>query len=245
MEEAPVSRGLSIPIVIMAVLTAAPAAAQQKPEAPAEGPVIVTTGEGVVKLAPDRVWVSIAAESRARNPREAQRANADAMTAVQARLKGTGLPADAIRTSAYDLQPEFDYANGKQTLRDYVARNAIEVRVDDITRIGEILEVAVGSGATSVSGVRFDLKDRTATEREALKRAVADARSHAEAAASGAGVAIGGVLRIEEQRTPAQQPRPVMMMMRSEAAADAAQPPITPGELEVRAVVTMTTAIRQ
>jgi uncharacterized protein len=245
MEEAPVSRGLSIPIVIMAVLTAAPAAAQQKPEAPAEGPVIVTTGEGVVKLAPDRVWVSIAAESRARNPREAQRANADAMTAVQARLKGTGLPADAIRTSAYDLQPEFDYANGKQTLRDYVARNAIEVRVDDITRIGEILEVAVGSGATSVSGVRFDLKDRTATEREALKRAVADARSHAEAAASGAGVAIGGVLRIEEQRTPVQQPRPVMMMMRSEAAADAAQPPITPGELEVRAVVTMTTAIRQ
>src|SRR4051794_4687701 len=105
MQEAPVSRGLSIPIVIMAVLTAAPAAAQQKPEAPAEGPVIVTTGEGVVKLAPDRVWVSIAAESRARNPREAQRANADAMTAVQARLKGTGLPADAIRTSAYDLQP--------------------------------------------------------------------------------------------------------------------------------------------
>jgi uncharacterized protein len=245
MEEAPVSRGLSIPIVIMAVLTAAPATAQQKPEASAEGPVIVTTGEGVVKLAPDRVWVSIAAESRARNPREAQRANADAMTAVQARLKGTGLPADAIRTSAYDLQPEFDYANGKQTLRDYVARNAIEVRVDDITRIGEILEVAVGSGATSVSGVRFDLKDRTATEREALKRAVADARSHAEAAASGAGVAIGGVLRIEEQRTPVQQPRPVMMMMRSEAAADAAQPPITPGELEVRAVVTMTTAIRQ
>jgi uncharacterized protein len=244
MEEAPVSRGLSIPIVIMAVLIAAPATAQQKPEASAEGPVIVTTGEGVVKLAPDRVWVSIAAESRARNPREAQRANADAMTAVQARLKGTGLPADAIRTSAYDLQPEFDYANGKQTLRDYVARNAIEVRVDDITRIGEILDVAVGSGATSVSGVRFDLKDRSATEREALKRAVADARSHAEAAASGAGVTIGGVLRIEEQRTPVQQPRPVMMM-RSDAASLAAQPPITPGELEVRAVVTMTTAIRQ
>jgi len=66
-----------------------------------------------VKLAPDRVWVSIAAESRARGPKEAQRATADAMKAVLDKLKALGLPADAIRTSGYDLQPEFDYANGR------------------------------------------------------------------------------------------------------------------------------------
>jgi uncharacterized protein YggE len=228
--------------ITLAVFTVAPAAAQ-KPAEPAEGPVIVTAGEGVVKTAPDRVWVSIAAESRARSPRDAQRTNADAMNAVLGRLKGTGLPADAIRTSGYDLQPEFDYANGKQTLRGYVARNAIDVRVDEITRVGEILDLAVGSGATSVSGVRFDLKDRSAAEREALKRAVTDARSRAEAAASGAGLTLDRVLRIEEQRGVVQEPRP-MMMMRREVAADAAQPPITPGELEIRAAVTMTTSIR-
>lgn len=229
----------------LAVLTVAPAAAQRVPEqpVPGDGPVIVTTGEGVVKTAPDRAWVSIAAESRARSPRDAQRANADAMTAVLGRLKGTGLAADAIRTSGYDLQPEFDYANGKQTLRGYVARNAIEVRVDDTARVGEILDLAVGSGATSVSGVRFDVKDRSAAEREALKRAVVDARSRAEAAASGAGLTLDRVLRIEEQRGFVQDPRP-LMMMRSEAVADAAQTPVAPGELEVRALVTMTTSIR-
>src|SRR5687768_10683091 len=81
--------------------------AAQTPAVSTDGPVIVTTGEGVVKLAPDRVWVSIAAESRARSPRDAQRANADAMAAVLGKLKGAGLPADAIRTSGYDLQPEF------------------------------------------------------------------------------------------------------------------------------------------
>ena len=66
--------------------------------------------------------------------------------------------------------------------------------------MGEILDLAVGSGATSVSGVRFDLKDRAAAEREALKRAVADARARADAAAAGAGVKVDRVLRIEEQR---------------------------------------------
>src|SRR3954464_1627726 len=139
-----------------------------------EGPVIVTSGEGVVKMAPDRVWVTIAAASRAKSPRDAQRANADGMKAVLDKLKVVGLPADAIRTSGYDLQPQFDYVNGRQSLREYLARNTIEVRVDDVSRAGEALDAAVGSGATSVSGVRFDLKDRSGAEREALKKAVAD-----------------------------------------------------------------------
>src|SRR5262249_38929198 len=126
-----------------------------------EGPVIVTTGEGVVKTTPDRVWVTIAAESRAKSPRDAQRANADAMKSVLDKLKTLGLPADAIRTSGYDLQPQYDYVNGKQSLREYLARNTVEVRVDDVARAGDVLDAAVGSGATNVSGVRFDLKDRS------------------------------------------------------------------------------------
>ncbi len=232
-------------IACVVLLLVSPAGiAAQAPAPPFDGPVILTTGEGVVKLAPDRVWVSIAAESRARGPKEAQRATADAMAAVFARLKTLGLPPDAIRTSGYDLQPEFDYANGRQTLRGYVARNAVEVRVDDIARAGDVLDAAVSSGATSVSGVRFDLKDRAAADRDALRKAVADARGRADAAASGAGMRVDRVLRIEEQRTTSVEPRPVMMMRQSAAMAEAAAPPIAPGELEVRAVVTMTSSIK-
>ncbi|HJR59388.1 MAG TPA: SIMPL domain-containing protein, partial [Vicinamibacterales bacterium] len=116
------------PVVVGLVLVAAPAFAQNPPEPP----VIVTTGQAEVKMAPDRAWVTINAESRSKDPKEAQRLNATAMNAVMRTLKGMNLGADAIRTTSYDLHPEFDYANGKQTLRGYVARNAIEVRVDEI-----------------------------------------------------------------------------------------------------------------
>jgi uncharacterized protein YggE len=219
-------------------------AAAQTPSPAFDGPVIVTTGEGVVKMAPDRVWVSIAAESRAKSPKEAQRLNAEAMRAVLDKLKTLGLAADAIRTSGYDLQPEFDYANGRQTLRGYVARNAVEVRLDDIARAGEVLDAAVGSGATSVSGVRFDLKDRAAAERDALRKAVADARGRADAAASGAGMRVERVLKIEEQRGAPIDPRPMMMMRQSAVMAESAAPPIAPGELDVRAMVTLTSGIK-
>jgi len=212
--------------------------------ATANEPVIVTTGEGVVKTAPDRVWVTIAAESRAKSPREAQRINADAMKAVLDKLKALGLPADAIRTSGYDLQPQYDYVNGRQSLREYLARNTIEVRVDEVTRAGEVLDAAVGSGATSVSGVRFDLKDRSAAEREALKKAVADARARADAAAAGAAMKVDRVVKIEEQRVIGPEPRPMYAMARQTMAAEAAAPPMSPGELEIRATVTMTSSIK-
>ena len=205
-------------------------------------PVIVTTGEGVVKRAPDRVWVSVAAESRAKSPREAQRANAEAMKAVLDRLKSLGLSGDTVRTSGDDLQAEYDYANGRQTLRGYVARNMVEVRIDDVARAGDVLDAAVGSGATSVSGIRFDLKDRDSVEREALRLAVEDARARANAAASGAGLRVERVIRIEEQRV-VPEPRPVSMARTMAMQADAA-PPIAPGELEIRAAVTMTAAVR-
>jgi uncharacterized protein len=218
--------------------------AQAQQQRPDSVPVVVTAGEGVVNTVPDRAWVTITAESRAVSPREAQKLNAQAMSAVMQQLKGLGLPDDAIRTRAYDLQPHFDYKDGRQTLRGYLARNSVEVRLDDIARVGEVIDVAVSSGATNVSGVRFDLKNREEVEREALRRAVADARARADAAASGAGMTVTGVLRIDEQRAGIPPPQPMMTRMgAAEMVADAA-PPISPGEYQVRVTVTLTAAIK-
>lgn len=226
---------LSIPAVAMA----------QGAGVSTEGPVVVTHGQAVVKRAPDRAWVTIAAESRARTPGEAQKLNADAMSAVMEKLRAAALPADAIRTVGLDLQPEFDYANNRQTLRGYLARNAVEVRVDDLPRLGSILEGAVSAGATNVSGVRFDVKDRDGAEREALRMAVADARARADAAVAGAGVKIERILRIEEERPMPIAPQPRMAMMQQEGVrVMSGEPPVAPGEIEIRSHVTLTAVIR-
>jgi len=226
----------------MAMVLAVPSHAIAQQQSVSEAPVVVTSGEAIVKRAPDRAWVTISAESRAKTPQEAQKQNATAMSSVVEKLKGAGIPADAIQTTAIDLQPEFDYHDGKQTLRGYVARNSLEVRVDALPKLGEIIDMAVGSGATRIGGVRFDLKDRDAAEREALKLAVADARERADAAAAGAGMQVGRVVRIEEHRASPQPPRP-MMAMRAEMAQDTTTP-VAPGELEIKAAVTLTVELK-
>ena len=229
---------------VLLFLAAAPARAQQPAASPAE-PHVVTTGEGIVQAVPDRAWITISAESRASNPREAQRRNADAMAPVQAKLKSAGVGADAIRTVAYDVQYEWDFVNGKRVGRGYVARNTIEVRVDNVERVGEYMEIAVGSGATALGGIRFDLKYRAKLEREALRLAVADARGKADAAATGAGRTVERILRIEEG-PESDGPVPVPRMMREAVQLDAAAavPPISAGQTEIRARVTLTAVIK-
>jgi uncharacterized protein len=234
-------RKLIIFVPLLALLAPAPVRAQTGPNSPT--PSIVTRGEATIKRAPDQAWVSIAAETRAQTPAEAQRLAADAMTSVQAALRKAGLPNDAIRTTGYSLRPDMEYENGRGRVRGYIARNQIEARVDALERLGAVLDAAGGSGATSLAGLRFDLKERRDAEREALKLAVEDAMGRAKAIAAGAGASVGPILRIDEF---AREPQPmyreaVAMMDRSAAQAPT---PVSPGELEITAQVTLTVAIR-
>ena len=228
--------------VLLLLLTPLASAAQTA--GPAEPvPVAVTAGEGIVHAVPDRAFVTITAESRAANPREAQRRNAEQMKPVLDKLRGAGVPEDAIRTSAYELHMEYDWVRERRVPKGYVARNSVEVRVDRIDRLGELLDIAVSAGATDVGGIRFDLKERAKLERDALQLAVQDARARAEAVAAAAGQSIQSVLRIEEHGISA--PPPVPMMRQAMAAQeDAASVPIAAGQMELRARVTLTVRLK-
>ena len=229
-----------IAIFALTVMSAAPLAAQVPPNP--QVPTIVTSGEATIHRVPDQAFVSVSVETRSRVPRDAQKQNADAMSAVQQKLVEAGIQKDAIRTTGYSIQQEFDFTNGRRVPRDYVAHNGIEVRLDGVERVGEILDLVVQAGATSVLGVRFDVKDRTVLERDVLMHAVEDARARADALAAGAGRTVDRVIRIDDMRQPRLPPQPVMTMRAQ--AADSAQTPIEPGLIEIHAQVTLTVSIK-
>ena len=235
----------NIPLILPLLLSiASPAFAQTPPTivSPLQ-PSIVTRGQAIVNARPDRAFVTIAAESRSKNSADAQKQNAEAMNDVLEKIAQAGVPKDAIRTIGYELQPEFDYVKGRQTFRNYVARNIVEVRLDDIDRVGIVIDAAVAGGATTISGIRFDVRNRAALERDALQQAVADARARAEAIAKGAGAVIDRIVRIEEEGMLVEPPRPMMRMAMQGAAADA-MTPVEPSTIEIRAAVTLTASIR-
>jgi uncharacterized protein len=188
----------------------------------------------------------LAAEARDGSPKVALARNAEAMDGVQKKLGEAGIVKDAIRTLGHELNQEFDYVNGKQVSRGYLARSSVEVRVDAVERVGELIDRVVAGGATSVGNVRFDLKDRSALEREALRLAVADARGRAEAAAVGAGTGLEEIVRIEEESSGGLDDPHPKMMRQAAVAMDAAAPgtSISPGEITIRSSVRLTMTLR-
>lgn len=232
--------------LLLAGLVSVPASAQTTMSQPAAAQdLVIASGEGVIKRAPDQAFVTVAAEARSRQPNEAQGQNARVATAIRARLAAFKLPDDAVRTMNVDMQPEFDWAGGKQTLRGYLATNVIEVRLDDVTQVGEVVDAVIAAGATRVTGVRFTLKDLHGHEEQALKLASAAALARARAMASGVGRNIDRVVRLDETGSTSMPPPPSPMLMRAMAAqADAPPTPVNAGDVEVRVTVTLHALLR-
>ena len=72
------------------------------------------------------------------------------------------------------------------------------MRLDDVTRVGDVVDGVIGAGATRVAGVRFTLKDMAGAEQQALKLASAAALARAKAMASGVGRNVDRVVRLDE-----------------------------------------------
>lgn len=234
----------SLALLILAV----PGTTLAQADRPTQTQAIVSRGEGVIKRAPDRAWLSVATEVRAGRAPDARTQSAQIVTALTAALKGAGLADDAIRTTGYSLMPEMDWNNGRGTVRGYVVRNTLEVRVDDLDKLGDVIDAANSpkDAGLSITGPRFDLKNLVAAEQDALKAAVDSAMRRAEAMAAGARRSLGPIIRVElEHVSPSGPgPRPMMAERTMMMSDKAVETPITPGEIEIRASVVVTLGIQ-
>ena len=66
----------------------------------------------------------------------------------------------------------------------YQVSNQVNVHVRDLSVLASVIDDSVAAGANSVSGISFDLADRSAAENQARQAAVHDARARADALAA-------------------------------------------------------------
>ena len=158
--------------------------------------------EAVVRRAPDVAFVTVTVETRAKNPRDAQRLNAEAMTAVSAGRTQLAYSERRVQTRLRSRQ-EFDFANGRRVSREFVARNASKCAIDEIATTGEIARRRWSQPARRRSAA-FASTCRIARcrARGAAPRGRGRA-ARAEAMAAGAGRSLDRILKIEEARDAA------------------------------------------
>jgi len=131
--------------------------------------------------------------------------------------------------------------NGNPTIIGFRASNTLSVRIDDIDRVGEVIDGAIKSGINQLNGVSFQSRDPFEAHTQALAQATLRAKAKATVMAGAMGAKIVSVLVATESgaSTPPRaynRGRATMetSMMRS------APTPIEPGSLTIRASVSIT-----
>lgn len=200
---------------------------------PTAGTLITVTGNGTVDATPDRASFNFGVTSRGATAAEALTRNSSEARAIIDALKRAGIDSADIQTTQVSLWPQT--SNDGARITGYQASNSVQVTAG-LGRSGALVDAAVGAGANNVDGPNLDTADKASLYGQALKKAIGDAETKAQALADGAGLTLGSLLKVREGDNTAQ---PVPMYA---AARDAASVPIEAGTQQIQASVTVTFA---
>ena len=112
-----------------------------------------------------------------------------------------GIAEEDINTDYINIYAMYDYSAGSERITGYNANSTLAIRVKDIDRVGEVIDIAFGAGANTLNGINFSATDTTAAKEKAMRLAVADAQAKAAVLAEAAGLLIQGIEDITEQNT--------------------------------------------
>jgi uncharacterized protein len=204
---------------------------------------IRVTGDARVSVRPDRVQIDIGVSNESQRSEQAAADNARQLEAVLAALRPAAGPDAQLKTVSYSLSPNYQYhpGGGQPTLTGYTATNVVRVTLDDLGRMGGVIDAGTRAGANRVQGIQFMLREPDAVRAQALREAALRARADADVLASALGVKILRVLTVEESGARQPPMRPLMMAARG-AAAEVATP-VEEGTLDVTAEVTLSVEV--
>lgn len=196
----------------------------------AQNPVIELSVSEQVDSAPDTAMFSTGVETKAPTATQALRQNSVQARAVIDRLKSLGIAEKDIQTTGINLRADYEYDQPSRENRfvGYVVSNQVSATLNDISKLGEILDAIVTSGATNINGPSFSIRDDSKVKDLARERALANAKTRALSYARSEGYSGVRVLSISEGIFhQSEQPK---MRMEMDAVAQSS-PPVAPGQV--------------
>lgn len=155
-------------------------------------------GEGKVFAKPDIGQVSLSVISDALTVASAQKDNTDKMNKITSAMKEAGIKEEDLKTANYNISPRYQYSAGRSTIIGYEVSQALEVKIRNLDKVGDILGKAVAAGANQVGSLTFTFDDPEKLNSEARQKAIDNAKEKARDLAKSLGVALGKVVSFSE-----------------------------------------------
>ena len=140
---------------------------------------ITVSAEGKTTVSPDIAQISFSVVSQGQNPEALTTNNNDKMSAVIQFVKSQGIDAKDIKTTNYDLSPNYQWDKNTQRnfITGYTLTQTVLVKVRDLAKVATVVGGLAPLGVNQIGGINFTFDDPESF----LAMARADAFTKAEA----------------------------------------------------------------
>lgn len=224
----------------------APANAQQAEPQP-RSTILNVNAMGASMARPDMATIHAGVTTRAATAREALAENAEQMTALLQTLRRAGVAERDLQTSWVRVNPRHQHYNdGREPqIIGYEATNTVRANIRAIDRAGQVIDDVVGAGGNQVHGISFTHQNPDVQLDAARRDAVRVARERAELYADTLGMRVERVVSVTEAGASAPSfDDEQIVVTGSRIGGGNYATPIAPGELETRAMVSVSFELR-
>lgn len=202
---------------------------------------VTVSGEGHITIKPDIAYVQLGVNTKNADANTAQSENKDLMAKVMDALKAQGIKDEDITTVQYNIFQSYDYSqpavDGQNPPMIYEVTNIVKVTLRDINAVGQTIDAASAAGSNVVNSIAFDSTQKEQVYLDALKLAMNSAEGKATAIMATFDKKPSAPFKVFES---GYNPGPVYAnydMLK--ASPEAVSTPITAGELEIQANVSV------
>lgn len=180
-------------VVVMGVLFALPAAAQ---EAPAD--TVTVSASAFASGAPTQANIELGVEIFGESVKDSFAQSNETIRAIYDALIAQGIAETDIQTANLSVYSNVQYSPEGMERKGYQVNNTVRVVIRDITKVDAVIDAAIGAGATSMYGLSFSIVDTAALETEARSAAFTTAQARAAELAALSGATLGDVVSVRE-----------------------------------------------
>ncbi len=181
---------------------------------------IEVSASGDAETEPDRAIVTVGVEATAESADAVRDELADGAAALRETFDELDVPEEKVQTDRYAIR---ERPRQRETPEDVIFQgsHSFEVEIDDVDRVGEVIDAAVEAGADDVGWVNFTLQEETRDElrNDAIDDALANADAEAAHVADNREVDLAGTRSVSTSDVNLQ---PVRYEMAHEMASDGA-----------------------
>lgn len=210
-----------------------------------KGEPLIVSETGKVTVVPDIAIVSLGIEERGQSLNSVQSFLNSKSKKLTDDLKKLGIDEKDIKTTSYNVYPEYNYDTTPYKLTGYRVSTSYEVEITDFDKVNDALVIATSAGANVIGNISFKVNEKTKEDltNEARDEAVTKAKNKAKNLASSAGISLGKIINISEN-LGVDYPRSFQLMEKSIDGSSPDSANIKPGETEIEVTVSLSFEIR-